>query len=200
MVFDDRLKFYFASRVRPANAQARHITNPAKMKTLSLVLLLSNYVIAAEPRTLTLQYKAGEKDDYPEQIQSAFTKLLATDRNLAADFAMMEDAPQPSAAGRYQASPIIAPIVISERKHVDFVTTGGHEVFEKKVALYYRFEQGMHRGRETYSGFFALFTVSGKLTYRNSADRASELTESVVVATFQGFSRTIKAPSPKGAE
>jgi hypothetical protein len=174
-------------------------TLPEKMKTLSL-LLLSGYAIAAEPRTLTLQYKAGENDDYPAQIQSAFTKLLIEDRTLAADFSMMEDAPQPSAAGRYQASPIIVPIVISEGEHIDFGAAGGRKEFEKKIALYYRFEQGMHRGRETHSGFFALFTVSGKLTYGDSADSASDLTQSVVTAAFQGFSRTLKAPSPSDVE
>ena len=174
-------------------------TLPEKMKTLNL-LLLSGYAIAAEPRTLTLQYKAGENDDYPAQIQSAFTKLLIADRSLAADFAMMEDAPQPSEAGRYQASPIIVPIVISEGEHVDLGAAGGRKEFEKKIALYYRFEQGMHRGRETHSGFFALFTVSGKLTYGDSADSASELIESAVTATFQGFSRTLKAPSPSDME
>ena len=107
---------------------------------------------------------------------------------------MFEAPPPEDARGRYSGEPIIVPIVISEEEHVDFRDSGGKAGFEKVIALYYRFDEGFHRGRQTASGFFARFTVTGDLTYRHVENDDFDLSASSVVAKFEGFSRTLVAP------
>ena len=166
------------------------------MKTLLTLMISGSLAVAAEPLILKLDYKAGELEDYAAQIQSAFTKLLASDSNLSKEFTKFEAPPPEDARGRYSGEPAIVPIVISEEEHVDFRESDGKAGFEKVIALYYRFDEGIHRGSRTASGFFARFTVTGDLSYRHAANDDFDLTESNVVAKFEGFSRTLVAPRP----
>jgi len=163
------------------------------------MMFLPVCVLAGELPTLELKYKEGENIDYSDQIKVEFTKLLSKDHALAADFSVFEDAPPPS-VGRYSGDPIIQSMVIAESEDVDFRDSGGTKVFAKTIALYYRYDQGHHRGRNTSSGFFAVFVVSGKLTYRSEKNEEDELTKAVVVAKFRGFSRTLSAPKPSDLE
>ena len=166
------------------------------MKALLLLIISGSLAAAAEPPILKLNYKEGKEADYAAQIQTAFTKLLASDPTLAKEFTKFEAPPSEDARGRYSGEPTILPITISEEEHVDFRDSGGKAEFEKVIALYYRFDEGMHRGRQTASGFFALFTVRGELSYRHVKDDNFDLSASIVVATFKGFSRTLVAPEP----
>ena len=167
------------------------------MKTLLTLMVSGGLAFAAEPLTMKLDYKEGKEDDYAAQIQSAFTKLLASDSTLSKEFTKFEAPPLKDARGRYSGEPTIMPILISEEEHVDFRESGGKAGFEKVIALYYRFDEGFHRGSGTASGFFARFTVTGDLSYRHVANDDFDLTASSVVAKFDGFSRTLVAPSPE---
>ena len=167
------------------------------MKTLLTLMISGSLAVAAEPLILKLDYKEGKNDDYAAQIQSAFTKLLASDSTLSKEFTKFEAPPPENARGRYSGEPTIVPIVISEEENVDFRESGGKAGFEKVIALYYRFDEGFHRGSGTASGFFARFTVTGDLSYRHVANDDFDLTASSVVASFEGFSRTLVAPSPE---
>jgi hypothetical protein len=166
------------------------------MKTLLSLMISGSLAVAAEPLTMKLDYKEGKEDDYAAQIQSDFTKLLTSDSALSKEFAKFEAPPPEDARGRYSGEPKIVPIVISEEEHVDFRDSGGKAGFEKVIALYYRFDEGVHRGRQTASGFFALFTVMGDLSYRHVENDDFDLSASSVIAKFQGFSRTLSAPQP----
>lgn len=165
------------------------------MKILFLILLSSS-ILVAEPLTLKLDYNENEEGNYSKQIQSAFTKLLVSNSNLAKEFTKFEAPPPEDARGRYSGEPTIRAIVISEDEHVNFRDSGGTKVFKKMIALYYRFDEGMHRGRETSSGFFAIFTVNGNLTYLHLKNDEFKLTKANVVAQFNGFNRTLTAPKP----
>lgn len=165
------------------------------MKTV-LLLFLSCGILIAEPLTLKLEYKEAGEENYPEQIQEAFTKLLAKDTALAKEFTQFEAPPD---SGRYYGVPTIIPIVISEEEHVNFRDTGGEREFQKTIAFYYRFAEGQHHGIATSSGFFALFTVTGKLTYRQLANNDFDLSRATVLAKFQGFSRTLSSAKPNGS-
>jgi hypothetical protein len=166
------------------------------MKALLALILSGSLAAAAEPLILKLNYKEGEEADYAAQIQTAFTKQLASDSTLAKEFTNFEAPPPEEARGRYSGEPTIVPIMVSEEEHVDFRDSGGKAGFEKVIALYYRFDQGFHRGRHTASGFFALFTITGDLSYRHVENDAFDLSASRIVAKFQGFSRTLAAPQP----
>jgi hypothetical protein len=166
------------------------------MKALLALTLSGSLAAAAETLILKLNYKEGEEADYAAQIQTAFTKQLASDSTLAKEFTKFEAPPPEEARGRYSGEPTIVPIMVSEEEHVDFRDSGGKAGFEKVIALYYRFDEGFHRGRQTGSGFFALFTVTGNLSYRHVKNDDFDLSGSSVVAKFQGFSRTLVAPQP----
>lgn len=166
------------------------------MKALLLLIISGSLAAAAEHPILKFNYKEGKEADYAAQIQTAFTKLLASDPTLAKEFTKFEAPPPEDARGRYSGEPTILPITISEEEHVDFRDSGGKAGFEMVIALYYRFDEGFHRGRQTTSGFFALFTVTGELSYRHLKNDDFELSASSVVAKFKGFSRTLVAPQP----
>lgn len=166
------------------------------MKALLVLILSGSLAAAAEPPILKLNYKEGKEANYAAQIETAFTKLLASDSTLAKEFAKFEAPPPEDARGRYSGEPTIVPIMLSEEEHVDFRDSGGKAGFEKVIALYYRFDEGFHRGRQTACGFFALFTVTGDLSYRHVKNDDFDLSASSVVAKFQGFSRTLVAPQP----
>lgn len=165
------------------------------MKLLHL-FILPNIIVAAEPATLKLDYKEDKESDYPAQIQAAFTKLLASNAALAKEFSKFEAPPLNEARGRYSGTPKIQSLVISESEHVNFATAGGKKEFEKTITLYYRFDEGEHRGRSTSSGFFATFAVTGTLTYRRLANDEFDLTNAAVGARFMGFSRKLESPDP----
>ena len=163
------------------------------MKALLALLISSSLAAAAEPLFLKLDYKEGVDNNYAAQIQTAFTKLLATDSTLSKQYAKFEAPPSENARGRYSGEPTVLPIQISEESHAITHSDGVTKAeFREVIAFYYRFDDGMHRGSETRSGFFALFTVVGEL----SLGDGNEVLKSNVVATFQGFSRNLVAPKP----
>jgi len=166
------------------------------MKAL-LLLLAPGCIFASEPRTLNLDYKAGVSADYSTQIQTKFKKLLDSDRTLAKEFKRFEAPPPENARGRYSGDPTIQVLTLSESEHVDFRDSGGVKEFDMRIALYYRFDEGMHRGRQTSSGFFATFRVTGNLSYRRLDNDEFKLTKSKVYAKFQGFSRELTTPEPE---
>lgn len=149
-----------------------------------------------EPNTLNLEYKEGEDADYSTQIQTKFKKLLDSDATLAKEFERFEAPPPKEFRGRYSGEPTTQVLTLCESEHVDFRDSGGTKEFEIVIALYCRFDEGVHRGRQTCSGFFALFTVTGNLSYRHLDNDEFVLAKSQVVAKFQGFSRTLAAPKP----
>jgi hypothetical protein len=167
------------------------------MKPLLVLIIFGSVAAAVEPPTLKLDYKEGEDVDYAAQIQVAFTKLLGSDSALAKEFTKFEAPPPEYARGRYYGEPTILPIVVREEEHVNFRDSGGKKEFKKTIALYYRFTEGMHRGRQTSSGFFAVFEVTGDLSYRHLENDAFAISTSNVIARFQGFSRTLIAPKPE---
>lgn len=162
-----------------------------------LILLAPCCVFADEPRILTLAYTEGNEADYPLQIQTKFKQLLDSDKKLAEDFGKFEAPPPANARGRYGDEPTIQVIYLSESEHVDFSDDGGVKDFNMTIALYYRFSQGLHRGRQTSSGFFALFDLTGKLSYRHLDNDEFELAKSQVTAEFKGFSRSLAGPGPE---
>jgi hypothetical protein len=163
------------------------------MKTLFFSLLLIGKLLAA-PHMLELKFIEGEETDYSAQIQEAFTKLLASDEALAKEFAGFEAAPPEDERGRYSGEPVVQHIIIGEEESADFKDTGGTKDFTKTVALYYRFDEGFHRGQGTRNGFFAVFAITGKLTFANRGDDDFQLSGAKVTAEFQDFSRTLTAP------
>lgn len=160
-------------------------------------LIMSGCVFAGEIKSIKLNYKAGGSDDYAIQIQAQFKKLLDSDPDLAQKFHKFEAPPAEDARGRYSGESTIQVLTVSESEHVDFRESGGAKKFEKTIALYYRFDEGMHRGRESRSGFFALFVVNGVLSYRHRNGDDFELADAKVVANFKGFSRTLVGQEPK---
>ena len=166
------------------------------MKSI-LLFLLTVSILKSAPLTLTLKYDESEKVNYALQIQTQFTKLLSTNASLAKKFTRFESPPPEYARGRYDGVPIIRTIVISKKEHVNFNNAGGTKELEQVIAFYYRFDEGMHRGRATSSGFFALFAVKGKMKYKHIVNDNFDLIDSLVTAKFLGFSRTLKAPSPE---
>jgi len=165
------------------------------MKPL-LLLLLFTQVLSATPITLKLNYEEGENDNYPKQIQAAFVKLLASNKALAKEFSKFESPPPEDSRGRYSGNPTIQILTLAESEHVDFRDSASSSQFGKTIALYFRFDEGVHRGSEFHSGFFALFEVKGELSYRHVKGDEFELQCSKVVATFKGFRRTLTAPLP----
>jgi hypothetical protein len=161
------------------------------MKILFASLLLAGNLLAA-PLALELNY--SEDGDYPDQIQEAFAKLLASDERLAKEFAGFEAAPPEDERGRYSGEPVVQHIIIGAEESADFKGTGGTRDFTKTVALYYRFDEGFHRGQGTRNGLFAVFAITGKLTFANRGDDDFQLSGAKVTAAFQGFSRTLTAP------
>ena len=174
----------------------RTVGQKTPMKAL-LLFLMPGCIFAAEPRTFKLDYKEGEKVDYSPQIQAKFKQLVSSDPALAKEFEQYEAPPPKNAQGRYDGVPAIQVITLSQSENVDFRDSGGTKEFEIEIALYYRFDEGVHRGRQTSSGFFAHFTVTGNLTYRHLDNDEFELAKSQVAAKFQGFSRTLAAPKPE---
>lgn len=174
----------------------RDVVQKNPMKAL-LLFLVPSCIYAAEPRTLKLEYKEGEKVDYSPQIQAKFKQLVSSDPSLAKEFEKFEAPPPENARGRYDGDPTIQVLTLSQSENVDFRDSGGTKEFEIEIALYYRFDEGVHRGRQTSSGFFAHFTVTGNLTYRHLDNDEFELAKSQVAAKFQGFSRTLAAPKPE---
>ncbi len=164
------------------------------MRTL-ILLLAPCLALGSEPKTLELTFKEGKAADYAAQVEAGFTKLLVSDTKLAAEFKKFESPPPENAQGRYSGGPMIQALTLAESEDVDFRDTGGSSQFGKTIALYFRFDEGMRRGMEFHSGFFALFEIKGDLTYRHVKDDF-ELSDSKVVATFKGFSRTLTAPAP----
>lgn len=169
------------------------------MKTIP-ILLLTVGLLAAKPVTLKLQFKDGDVAPYPEQIQTEFAKLLASDPELARDFAKFQSPPPDGERGDSAAKPTIAPLIISQADYTDF--HGDDQSFELKqtIALYYRFDNSSRRGGETTSGFFAVFAVTGSAEFNNPDKGPSKVMKSELTATFQGFSRTLTAPNPDTPE
>ena len=156
-------------------------------------VVFSQVQSGTEPVTLELKYEDSQKADYAKQLEEEFGKRLKADAALAKEFAAFERA---SDSGRYSGVPEVAAIEISCEEDVDFRDGGGRRDFQRKIALYYRFDEGVHKGVFTHSGFFALFLVTGKVTYAHRKGDDFDLTNAVVVATFQGFSRTLEGVSP----
>jgi hypothetical protein len=163
----------------------------------ALILLLSpSLALGGGPKTLELSYKEGKDVDYAVQVEACFKKLLVSDSKLSAEFKKFESPPQENARGRYSGDPKVQVLTVAESEVVDFRDSGGSSQFGKTIALYFRFDEGVHRGSEFHSGFFALFEIKGDLTYRHVKGEDFELSESKVVATFNGFSHTLTAPAP----
>lgn len=167
------------------------------MKSLLILFLVPDLIFAAEPKILKLEYKEGEAVDYPAQIQAKFKQLLESDPSLAKEFEGFEAPPPKDAGGRYSGEPTIQVLTLSKSEQVDFRNSGGAKEFEMTIALYYRFDEGRHKGSQTRSGFFAIFAVTGNISYRHLDNDKFELTKSQVDAKFQGFSRALKAPKPE---
>ncbi|MBK1884243.1 hypothetical protein JIN85_17620 [Luteolibacter pohnpeiensis] len=161
-----------------------------------ILLLLPSFALGGELKTLELTYKEGTDANYAAQVEAGFKKLLDSDSKLAAEFKKFEFAPPENTRGRYSGEPKVQVLTLAESEHVDFRDSGGSSQFGKTIALYFRFDDGMHRGSEFHSGFFALFEINGDLSYRHVKDDGFELSDSKVVATFKGFSRTLTAPAP----
>jgi hypothetical protein len=164
------------------------------MKTLISFILTSSIALAIDPLSFNFDY--NEEANYASMIQTAFTKQLTSDASLSKEFSKFESPPPKEARGRYYEDPTISSIVVSEEEHVDIKDISGMREFKKTIALYYRFDNGMHRGKVTNSGFFALFVVTGKYSYSNLANNDIKILKSSAVAEFKGFSRTLVAPEP----
>jgi hypothetical protein len=163
----------------------------------ALILSLApSLALGGELKTLELTYKEGKAANYAAQVEAGFKKLLDSDSKLAAEFKKFESPPPENARGRYSGEPKVQVLTLAESEHVDLRDSGGSSEFEKTIALYSRFEEGMHRGSEVHSGFFALFEIKGELSYRHVKGDDFELSDSKVVATFKGFSRTLTSPEP----
>lgn len=161
-----------------------------------ILLLAPCLALGDEIKTLELTYKEGKAADYAVQVEAGFKKLLDSDSKLAAEFKKFESPPPENVRGRYSGDPKVQVLTLAESEHVDFRASGGSSRFGKTIALYFRFDEGMHRGAESHSGFFALFEIKGNLTYRHVNGDDFELSNSKVIATFKGLSRTLTAPAP----
>lgn len=162
----------------------------------ALILLLAPCLAqGGEPKTLELTYKEGKAADYAAQVEAGFKKLLFSDSKLAAEFEKFESPPPQNARGRYSGNPKVQVLTLAESEHDDFRDRGGSSQFGKTIALYFRFDEGVHRGSEFHSGFFALFEVKGELSYRHVKGDDFDLSDSKVVATFIGFRRILVAPA-----
>lgn len=157
----------------------------------SFCLLLS--AAGQEIKPIHLDYNKANSVSYAHQIQSAFKQIIDSDTNLAKKFHELEGRPVAGSDGKYSGEPSIQAITLEESESVNFRDEGGTSTFEKRIALYYRFDEGMHRGKKTRSGFFAIFEVKGTLTYSPLVNDKFEVKEADVSATFKGFSRTIVA-------
>ncbi len=169
------------------------------MKTITFFASSFSLFLSAageEIKSIQLDYNKANLVNYSHQIQAAFKKLVDSDANLTKMFHELEKSPAKEFAGKYSGEPSIQAIVLNESENVNFREEGGTTSFEKRIALYYRFDEGMHRGKETRSEFFALFDVRGTLTYRRLDNDEFEVNESKVSAIFKGFSRTLIATEP----
>lgn len=169
------------------------------MKTITFLassFCLFLFASGEEIKSIQLDYNKANSVGYVHQIQAAFKQLVDSDANLAKMFHEFENPPATGISGKYSGEPSIQAIVLKESENVNFRESGGTSSFEKRIALYYRFDDGMHRGKETRSGFFALFDVRGTLAYRRLDNDEFEVKESKVSAIFKGFSRTLIAPEP----
>lgn len=147
---------------------------------------------------LSLDYKEGKEADYAAQIQTKFKKLLESDPVLAKEFKTFEAPPPEEAQGRYSGEARVQAITLDQSEYREFRGQGGTTEFEQTIALYYRFDQGVHRGEETLSGFFARFKVTGTLSYHHVDNEDFKLANATVKAQFEGFSRNLVAPKPAG--
>jgi hypothetical protein len=164
----------------------------------SLVMAMAVPAVrSAEPPSLKLEYQEeaeDSNDEFPKQIQTAFAKLLEADPELAKKFKEFEAPPVRAGLGKYSGQPEVFPVILYRDRYAHFGSDGGQRSFDMKVALFYRFDNGHTRGMATTSGFFALFSIDGKVTYKITADEKFEISGSEVTATFEGFSRTLTMP------
>lgn len=146
-----------------------------------------------------LQFKINiedtESSNYSSQLKAALTSLLNDNKQIADKFHKMEDPPPSEARGRYSGEPIVQAIVLAESENVNFSEAGGEKDFEKTIALYYRFDEGVHRGSQSHSGFFAIFVIEGKLNFEVLHGEKLKVKKSEVFATFKGFERSIAFPA-----
>lgn len=161
-----------------------------------ILFLVPCLALGGDLKTLELSYKEGKAEDYAAQVEAGFNRLMVSDSKVAAEFEKFESPPPENARGRYHGDPKVQVLTLAESEHVDFGESGGSGQFGKAIAIYFRFDEGVHRGSEFHSGFFALFEVKGELSYRHVKGDDFELSSSKVVATFKGFSRTLTAPAP----
>jgi hypothetical protein len=166
------------------------------MKTITFLASSFCFFLSAagqEIKSIHLDYNKANSVSYAHQIQSAFKQIIDSDSNLAKMFYELEGRPVAGLDGKYSGEPSIQALTLEESESVNFREEGGTSSFEKRIALYYRFDEGMHRGKKTRSGFFALFDVKGTLTYSHLANDEFVVKDSDVSATFKGFSRTLVA-------
>lgn len=167
------------------------------MKSL-LLFFFFPCVLFAEPLTLKLEYENDESSDYSAQIMEAFGKLLLEDEALAKEFAMFEMAPEEEKRGSYLADPTVTPLLLSKSQSQEDGAKEQTYGFTRTVALYYRFDDGVTGGMYARSGFFALFSVTGKEVFRNTEGNTFERSSATVTAEFHGFSRGVNGPEPRG--
>jgi len=159
-------------------------------------LLLTEFSLAEEGESpqFKIAYEDAEFSNYSTQLRSGLGELLKKNPKIAEKFREMENAPVDDSRGRYSGEPTVQVLVLAASENVDFQKDSGDRVFEKTIALYYRFDEGMHRGSQSHSGFFAIFVVEGKLAFEIFNDDQLKIKNSEVVATFRGFKRSIDFP------
>lgn len=167
------------------------------LSVFSILVLAVPSPLCAGPRTLKLEYQEEAEDSneqLPKQIQAAFAKLLSTDPELAKEFKKFEAPPVKAGLGKYSGKPEVFPIILTKDAGADFQHSGGKRYFDMKVALFYQFDNGHSGGMATTSGFFALFSIDGHVTYNMTEDEKFEISGAEVIAKFEGFSRTLTVP------
>lgn len=71
---------------------------------------------------------------------------------------------------------------------------GSYRNYRQTVVIHYAFDEGFHKGRESTTGVFAIFELTGKQTYEYSEKTEKwEISTHEVSAQFKGFSKTLNA-------
>ena len=113
---------------------------------------------------------------------------------MAKEFKKFEAPPEKAGLGKYSGKPEVFPIILDRDRGAEFQDTGGKRYFTIKMALFYRFDNGHSDGMATTSGFFALFSIDGNVTYKMTKDEKFKISGAEVIAKFEGFSRTLTVP------
>src|SRR5687768_13210021 len=135
------------------------------MKTFGKFLLpLLVSTSRAEDTIIKLDTIDCKSRDYGSQLIEKFGMMLKGDGKMREDFERYEQKSKEEFASKY-AGARAQSLVLSKGEHHLFDDSGGWEKIHQAVVIYYSFAGGVSKGQETNSGVFALFEISGKLTF-----------------------------------